>query len=421
MGVTIIAGAQYGDEGKGRVVDELSSRFDYNVRYQGGDNAGHTVTFGNKEYIVHLIPSGIFHASVITILGSGMVVNPESILKEMQMLNDAGFSTENMLISRDANVLLPFHQVLDEMRERQENRIGTTKKGVGFAYADVMTREALKFFDLLDERSFYEKLSEQIATKKKILAGLYNWEGDLGYIVDSARQWRERLLPHVTDTKTLLKNAINAGKNVLFEGQLGTMRDINLGVYPYVTSSTTVPAGVSIYEGIPPDKFENIVGVVKTYETCVGSGPFVTEIFGHVAEHIKQIANEYGATTKRPRRIGGLDMLALKYSVDAAGFNKLALTHLDILDQFHEIPVCVAYEIDGNRVDEFTPNRALLEKANPVYEHIPGWKSSTRGMTDASKLPSQARYFVDFIQSSTNRPVHMITTGPSRGETIYMK
>ena len=424
MSNIIVLGAQWGDEGKGKVVDLFAERFDIVARYQGGHNAGHTVYIGETKYVLKLIPSGILRPGITAVIGNGVVVDLAALLEEMKTLETAGIPVRSQLrISNRAHVIFPFHRLVEKMSEAREDRIaiGTTSRGIGPCYEDKIGRRGIRIADLYDAesfRAFYDVLAED----KQLLARTFGIHESIDYsaIRDQYLEMAERIRPMVCDTAYFLGEQIRAGKRVLFEGAQGTMLDIDHGTYPFVTSSSASAGGACTGTGVAPQKIDGVIGVSKAYITRVGSGPFPTESHDEVGEMIRKIGKEFGAVTGRPRRTGWFDVPLLRYTATVNGFDSLLITKIDVLDTLKEIPVCVGYKIGGKLIEEMPATFKALETIEPVYETLPGWEQSTREITDFQKLPAKARAYLDFLQFNTGVEVGGVSTGPERNETIVL-
>lgn len=422
MSNIIVLGAQWGDEGKGKVVDLFSDRFDIVARYQGGHNAGHTVYIGDQKYVLKLIPSGILRPGIQAVIGNGVVVDPSALVEEIGTLEKAGIHIAgNLFISDRAHVIFPFHRLVEKMSEARENRvpIGTTSRGIGPAYEDKIGRRGIRMADLLDRPGF-PLLFDTLAEDKQMLAKTFNLNEPIDYpgIRAQYEQLAERIRPMVCDTSKLLNAAMAAGKSVLFEGAQGTMLDIDHGTYPFVTSSSAAAGGACTGTGVPPTKIDGIIGVSKAYITRVGSGPFPSEDLSETGEMIRKAGNEYGAVTGRPRRCGWFDVALLRYTAEVNGFDSLIMTKLDVLDTLPEIPVCVSYRVDGKLTSEMPATFREMLTVEPVYEKVPGWQASTRGCSSFDALPGKAQDYIGFLESRTGVEVGCISTGPERTETI---
>lgn len=418
----VILGAQWGDEGKGKIVDLLSERFDISVRYQGGSNAGHTVVINGVKYIMHLLPTGILHPHNIGVIAQGMVVDLKALQDEIADIEAKGNPIFNKLyISDRAHVVMPYHKLLDKLLERK-NGVGTTLRGIGPAYMFKFMRKGIRVVDLFDSTIFEKKLAENIEFVKDVAEKVFGerFEIDYRYIEEEVLKPFEKLKERVIDTAKFLRENT---KSVIFEGAQGTLLDIDMGTYPYVTSSNSSALGLANGTGLSPKYFRDaqIYGVAKAYLTRVGGGPFPTELHGEEAERLREKGGEYGATTGRPRRVGWLDLVALKHAVDVNGLDGIILTKLDVLDGYSEIKVCVAYEYNGKIYKEFPASLEVLEHCKPIYETLPGWEGSTQGITDISQLPTNARKYLEFIENYIGVPIVMLSTGPQRHEYLFLK
>ena len=418
----IILGAQWGDEGKGKMVDLFSERFDIVARYQGGHNAGHTVFIGEKKFVLKLIPGGILRPGKQAVIGNGLVIDPAALLSEITMLEAAGISvSKSLFISNRAHVLLPAHRMMEKMSEGRAGRvsIGTTSRGIGPCYEDKTARRGIRVSDLLDRDTFRAQfaivMEEKIAIAKAL--GIYE-ELDVEKIREEYEGFADRIRPMVRDTAVLLNQAIADGKSVLFEGAQGTMLDIDHGTYPFVTSSSASAGGACTGTGVAPTRITGIIGVSKAYITRVGAGPFPTEAQDGAGERIRQRGNEFGAVTGRPRRCGWFDVPLLRYSAAINGFDSVVITKLDVLDEFDNIPVCVRYRLGGAEVLEIPPSVAEIAKLEPVYECLPGWRESTFGVTKYEDLPAKAKDYLAFLENQTGVEAGCISTGPERTQTI---
>ncbi len=422
MSNIIVVGSQWGDEGKGKIVDVLTPHVDVVVRYQGGNNAGHTVVVGREKFVLQSIPSGILHAGRRCIIGCGVVVDPAALIEEMESLVQRGIALDgNLFISKNAHLILPYHPALDRASEAKlgRRRIGTTGKGVGPAYVDKAARVGIRMADLLDERLFREKLEVNVAQKNRLLREIYDAPTfTVDEILAPYLRFAGWLAPYITDTALLLSRWIDAGYSVLFEGAQGTMLDIDHGTYPFITSSSTTAGGASTGTGVPPTKIHGVLGVSKAYTTRVGGGPFPTELHGEAAELIRARGNEYGAVTGRPRRCGWFDAVVGRYAVRVNGFATIALTKLDVLDQCDVIKVCTAYRYQGELITEFPEEERIWAEAEPVYEEMSGWQASTAGVRKLSDLPAKARQYLDRLSELVDVPFCLISTGAVRDETI---
>jgi adenylosuccinate synthase len=425
MNNLIVLGAQWGDEGKGKLVDLLSDRFDVVVRYQGGHNAGHTIIVGERKFVLKLIPSGILHPGKSAVIGNGLVVDPTALVTEIDALEAAGVDVARQLrISNRAHVLLPFHRLMERLSEGREGRvaIGTTSRGIGPCYEDKVGRRGIRFGDFVRFDVFEEAYRTLCAEKIEILKafGLFDGMDDKAER-ERYQQIAERLRPLVCDTAGLLNQNIRDGKRLLFEGAQGTMLDVDHGTYPFVTSSSSTAGGACTGTGVPPNRISGVIGICKAYITRVGGGPFPTELHDEVGEQIRKRGKEFGAVTGRPRRCGWFDVPLLRYSAMINGFDSLVITKLDVLDEIEEIPVCLDYQVDGESIADMPPSSDDLGKVKPVYECLPGWNSSTFGISEYDKLPQAARDYLDYLEKVTGVEVGCISTGPERTQTIIRK
>ncbi len=418
----VVVGTQWGDEGKGKVVDVLTPIVNVVVRYQGGNNAGHTVVVGRDKYVFHSIPSGILHRGCTCVIGCGVVIDPGSLIEEMESLVQRGVGLDgNLFISKNAHLIMPYHPALDLASEAHlgKRRIGTTGRGVGPAYVDKAARVGIRMADFLDERLFREKLEYNVAQKNRILREIYDAPTfGMEAIYQQYRRYAGWLAPYITDTASLLNRLIDAGSSVLFEGAQATMLDLDHGTYPYVTSSSTTAGGASTGTGVPPTKIQGVLGVAKAYSTRVGAGPFPSEMKGRIADEIQARGNEYGATTGRPRRCGWFDAAVVRYAVRINGIATVAVTKLDVLDQSETIKVCTGYRYHGDVLTEFPEEEAVLQEAQPVYEELSGWMAPTSRAKSEAELPAKARRYLERLEELIGVPFCMISTGAQRTETI---
>ncbi len=424
MSNVIVLGAQWGDEGKGKVVDLFSDSFDIVVRYQGGHNAGHTVYIGERKFILKLVPSGILRAGKKAVIGNGVVVDPAALLDEVDTLERAGVDViNNLSISNRAHVIFPFHRLVEKVSEGRLNRvaIGTTSRGIGPCYEDKIARRGIRMADLVEPEAFSE-LYRSLAEDKDTVARAFQIHDTIDFeeIHDQYLRYADRLRPMVRDTAKLLGDAIREGKRILFEGAQGSMLDIDHGTYPFVTSSSATAGGACTGTGVAPKHITAVVGVSKAYITRVGGGPFPTELFGEEGERMRKAGNEYGAVTGRPRRCGWFDAPLLRYTALINGFDALVITKLDVLDNLDEIPVCTAYKLRGKEIDEMPASRRDMEAVEPVYTVLPGWKGSTRGATSYQALPDRAKAYLEFLSKQTGVEIGCVSTGPERDETIFV-
>ena len=419
-----IIGAQWGDEGKGKVVDFLSERADIVVRFSGGNNAGHTVINEKGEFALHLVPAGIFRSHVDAVIGPGVVVDPGSLLQELDDLGSRGVDTSRLLLSDHAHVVMPYHILLDRLEEesRGDAAIGTTGRGIGPAYADKTSREGIRIGDLLDEAFLSKRLEGVVRQKSNLLTKLYGAGPiDFDELYAQCLEYGARLRPYVVSVEQRVGEALANGARVVLEGAQGAMLDVDHGTYPFVTSSSVSIGGACTGLGIPPSEIRSIIGVFKAYSTRVGAGPFTTELTDEIGEDIRERAREYGATTGRPRRVGWFDALAARYSATINGFTSAVLTRLDVLDGMPVVKLCVGYEADGKRLDHFPSQPGLLERATPIYEEVQGWTEPTAGATDIRQLPAQALAYVKRVEQLIGCPIDLISTGPKRDESITVR
>jgi adenylosuccinate synthase len=420
----VVVGAQWGDEGKGKIVDVLSERFAVVARYAGGHNAGHTVIINGQRFVLQLVPCGVLRPGCRSVIGNGVVLDPIAFLKEVSGLRDAGVRVEgNLFVSNRAHVILPYHRMIELASENAPGRvkIGTTSRGIGPAYEDKAGRRGLRVIDLLDLDLLKKHVENACREKNMIAHALFNSEP-----LDSDKMYAEyaeasrKLAPFVCDSAALLNRAMNEGHSIMFEGAQGTMLDIDHGTYPFVTSSSATSGGAVIGTGVAPTAIASVIGVTKAYCTRVGEGPFPTELFDSTGDLIRKRGNEFGAVTGRPRRCGWLDLPLLRYSGMINGTAWLVVTKLDVLDALDEIPVCVGYTVDGKSTDEIPAEASGWEKIECVYKRMPGWKSPTQGMTQMKTLPTAAREYLGFLEKETGAPIGMISTGPGREQTIFV-
>jgi adenylosuccinate synthase len=423
MSVKVVVGAQWGDEGKGKITDILAEGADVVVRYQGGSNAGHTVVAGGEEFKLHLIPSGILRDKVISVMGDGTVIDPASLMQEIEGLQARGISCKNLRISGCAHVIMPYHRLLDGLEEesRGVGGIGTTRRGIGPAYTDKTARmpRPVRMWDMLSAEVLRERITAQLAQKNVLLQSLYNHAPlKVEEVFEEVWEPAQRIHQYITDTRMILFEQLEAGANILFEGAQGTFLDLDYGTFPFVTSSHPVSGGACLGTGIGPTQIQDVFMVAKAYTTRVGAGAFPTEDKGEDGNQIRERGHEYGTTTGRPRRCGWLDLVVLKTSARINGATGIALTLLDVLDTFEKLPVCVAYEVDGKRYDMVPSDVDLLERVKPVYEEMPGWGQTICECTTYDALPTRARGYVEYIEKFTGVPVKLIGVGKGREQTI---
>jgi len=422
MEVTILVGSQWGDEGKGKIVDILSEKYDIVVRYQGGANAGHTIKIDDKQFILHLIPSGILRKDVVCVIGSGVVIDPKALLDEIKFLENNNISIKDRLfISHNAHLIMPYHKLLDSISEKGDRKIGTTGRGIGPCYIDKYARKGIKIVDLLNKQHLEKLIRQNIEEKNEILTKVYNEnELDVDEIIKEYLEFDKVIDPYIKDVPMYLNQATLDNKNILMEGAQGTLLDIDFGTYPYVTSSNPTSGGGCTGTGIPPTKVSSVFGIVKAYTTRVGLGPFPTELDEENGEILRQAGAEFGATTGRPRRCGWFDTFMMKYSRMINGIERVAITKLDVLSYLDEIKVCTAYLIDGKKLTSFPTDIAQMERVTPVYETLPGWKTDISNARSYSELPEEAQHYLSFISEQCGFEIAIISVGPSRAETIKL-
>ena len=422
MSVTVLVGSQWGDEGKGKIVDILSEKYDIVARYQGGANAGHTVEIGEKQYILHLIPSGILRDGVKCIIGNGVVIDPQALLDEIKILDDNGISVEGRLfISHNAHLIMPYHKLLDSISESGKNKIGTTGRGIGPCYIDKFDRKGIRIVDLLNRDVLEKKLRQNVEEKNILLKKLYDDKGfDIEEIIKEYISFDEAIDSYVTDVPLLLNDAIKDGRNILLEGAQGTLLDVDHGTYPFVTSSNPTSGGASTGSGIPPNKIDNVFGIVKAYTTRVGNGPFPTELTDEDGEKLRKEGAEFGATTGRPRRCGWFDAFLVRYSAMINGIDTVAVTKLDVLSNFENIKVCIGYEINGKCIKSFPSDVEKLNNVEPVYETLDGWMEDISGCKSYDGLPQKTKEYLEFISNQADIKIEIVSVGPKRKQTFSM-
>jgi adenylosuccinate synthase len=414
--VTVVVGAQWGDEGKGRVIDYLASKADLVVRFQGGNNAGHTVVNDLGTFRLHLVPSGIFYPKVRCLLGAGTVIDPAYLLQEIASLEKAGVSTSNLWLDRRAHLVWPYHRLLDGAREHG-SKLGTTRRGIGPVYSDKHAYRGVRVGDLIHPEFLLQRLEDVLPLKNHEMAYYGLPPLELGNLLAEAKEWRQKLSSRIVDSVPLVRRAIESGQQVLLEGQLGVMRDIDWGIYPYSTASSPTAGGACSGSGIPPRFISEVIGVAKAYSTSVGGGPFPTELLDDDGDKLRQLGEEYGATTRRPRRCGWFDAVALRYAVWLNGLSALAVTKLDVLDSFEKIRLCTAYRL-GDQVVTDMPDTVAQDRVEPVYEDWPGWKASTRETRTWDALPSGAQTYLKRIEELAGIPIRYVSVGPHREQII---
>lgn len=424
MSSVVVVGTQWGDEGKGKITDFLSENAEVIARYQGGDNAGHTIKFDGVTYKLHLIPSGIFYKEKISVIGNGVVVNPKSLVKELAYLKEHGVSTDNLRISDRAHVILPYHIKLDQLQEdaKGDNKIGTTIKGIGPAYMDKAARVGIRVADLLDKEIFAERLRINLEDKNKQFVKMYDSEPlNFEDIFEEYYAYGQQIKQYVTDTSVILNDALDAGKRVLFEGAQGVMLDIDQGTYPFVTSSNPVAGGVTIGSGVGPSKINKVVGVCKAYTSRVGDGPFPTELFDETGDRIREIGREYGTTTGRPRRVGWFDSVVMRHSKRVSGITNLCLNCLDVLSGLDTVKICTAYELNGEKIYHYPASLKELSACKPVYEELPGWQEDITECKTIEELPENARKYLHRISELVGVRISTFSVGPDRSQTNVLE
>lgn len=424
MSVRIVVGAQWGDEGKGKIVDLLSKDAGYVVRYQGGANAGHTLEFDDKKIVLHLIPSGIFNGDATCVIGNGVVIDPHALLDEIKEVEALGANLKDRLkISNAAHVILPYHKLLDKIKEehRGDDAIGTTGRGIGPAYVSKVSRVGIRMADLFHPEKLKEKLEQNIADINEALKHVYKKETiEAQPILDDLLKAAEQLCPYITNTASLLHDAVEKDEEILLEGAQGSLLDVDHGTYPFVTSSCPTAGGACTGSGIPPTAVNKVMGISKAYCTRVGNGPFPTQLDDEAGEKLRAEGHEFGATTGRPRRCGWIDLVALKYAVRVNGINELTITKLDVLNDFEEIKLCTAYEIDGSQTGVFPTDLADVDSIKPIYKTMPGWQQSLEKCNSYDELPENAQKYLQFIQDYLYVNLTILSKGPKRSETIVL-
>ncbi|KYG60176.1 adenylosuccinate synthase [Planococcus maritimus] len=424
MTSVVVVGTQWGDEGKGKITDFLSEHAEVIARYQGGNNAGHTIIFGGETYKLHLIPSGIFYKEKTSVIGNGMVVDPKALVQELKGLHDRGVTTENLRISNRAHVILPYHIKQDEVEEarRGANKIGTTGKGIGPAYMDKAARVGIRIADLLDHVVFEEKLRMNLKEKNRMFEKFYETEGfTVEEIMEEYYQYGQEIAQYVTDTSKVLNDAFDAGRRVLFEGAQGVMLDIDQGTYPFVTSSNPVAGGVTIGAGVGPTNISHVIGVCKAYTSRVGDGPFPTELFDDIGDKIRTVGKEFGTTTGRPRRIGWFDSVVVRHARRVSGLTDLTVNSIDVLTGLDTVKICTAYRYKGELITEYPANLRMLADCEPVYEEMPGWSEDVTSCKSLDELPENARHYLERISQLTDVQISIFSVGPDRNQTNIVK
>lgn len=424
MSSIVVVGTQWGDEGKGKITDFLAEQADVIARFSGGNNAGHTIQFGGETYKLHLVPSGIFYKDKLAVIGNGEVVDPVALLKELDGLNERGISTDNLRISNRAQVILPYHLAQDEYEERRrgDNKIGTTKKGIGPAYVDKAQRIGIRMADLLEKETFERRLKENIEYKNAYFKGMFNETcPTFDEIFDEYYAAGQRLKDYVTDTAKILDDANVADEKVLFEGAQGVMLDIDHGTYPFVTSSNPVAGNVTVGTGVGPTSVSKVIGVCKSYTSRVGDGPFPTELFDEDGHHIREVGREYGTTTGRPRRVGWFDSVVLRHSRRVSGITDLSINSIDVLTGLDTVKICTAYELDGEKITEYPANLDQLRRCKPIFEELPGWTEDITGCRSLDELPENARNYLERISELCGVHISIFSVGPDREQTNLLE
>ena len=421
MPAVVLIGAQWGDEGKGKATDLLGSRVDYVVKFNGGNNAGHTVVIGEEKYALHLLPSGILSPGVTPVIGNGVVIDIDVLFNELDALIERGVDVSRLLVSSQAHVITRYHRTLDQVTERYlgKRRIGTTGRGIGPAYADKINRVGIRIADLFDPKILEAKVEGTLAQKNQMLVKMYNRRAvDVQMTVDHLLAYADRLRPLVANTPLVLNQALDAGKTVLFEAGQATMLDIDHGTYPFVTSSSATAGGAVTGSGVGPTRIDSVIGVVKAYTTRVGEGPFPTELFDADGDRLREAGGEFGTTTGRPRRCGWYDAVIARYASRINGLTDLLVTKLDVLTGIERIPVCVAYEVDGQRVDEMPDDQSAFHHAKPIFDYLPGWTQDISAAKELCDLPANARHYVSYLEQVSGCRISAVGVGPRRDEII---
>ena len=422
MAVTVLVGSQWGDEGKGKIVDLLSNSYEIVVRYQGGANAGHTVEIGDKKYILHLIPSGILRENVICVIGNGVVIDPIALLDEISFLEGQNISVKDRLfLSQNAHLIMPYHKLLDSISESGKNKIGTTGRGIGPCYIDKYARKGIKINDLLHPDVLERKIRENIAEKNLLLKNIYHQkELEVDDIVKSYLAFDEKIDQYIKDVPSYLNQAIKEGKSILLEGAQGALLDIDFGTYPFVTSSHPTSGGACTGTGIPPNKITDVIGIVKAYTTRVGEGPFPTELLDSTGEKLRTLGNEFGATTGRPRRCGWYDAFLVRYSAMINDINTVALTKLDVLSKFEKICICTGYKYNGKLLKSFPTDYERLSSVKPIYKTVPGWNKDISNCESYHELPQATKDYLDLLSEESEIDINIISVGPKRAQTFFV-
>lgn len=424
MSTVVVVGSQWGDEGKGKITDFLAESAEVVARYQGGNNAGHTILIEDKKYKLHLIPSGIFYTNKVCVIGNGMVINPAALIEEIKYIHENGFTTDNLRISDRAHVIMPYHLLIDGLEEDRKgaNKIGTTRKGIGPCYMDKAARNGIRIADLMDAEEFERKLRHLVAEKNTLIEQVYGGKGlEVESILAEYLEYAEFIRKYVTDTSVVLNDAIDQGKRVLFEGAQGVMLDIDQGTYPFVTSSNPTAGGVCIGSGVGPTKIHQIIGVAKAYTTRVGDGPFPTELNNETGDWIREKGNEYGTTTGRPRRVGWFDSVVVRHARRVSGITGLSLNSIDVLSGLDTVNICTHYEYRGEKIDYYPASLKMLSECTAVYEELPGWKEDISGAKSLEDLPEAARHYVERVSQLSGIPISIFSVGRNREQTNLVR
>ncbi|TLS48891.1 adenylosuccinate synthase [Paenibacillus antri] len=424
MSTVVVVGTQWGDEGKGKITDYLAETAEVVARYQGGNNAGHTIMIKNHKYKLTMIPSGIFYHEKLCVIGNGMVLNPKALLEEIQYIQDNGFSTKNLKISDRAHLIMPYHLLLDGLEEERKgaDKIGTTRKGIGPAYMDKAARSGIRISDLMYADEFERKLRRIMEDKNRLIEQVYGSKGlEVEPILQEYLSYADQLRPYVTDTSIVLNDAIDEGRRVLFEGAQGVMLDIDHGTYPFVTSSNPSAGGVCIGSGVGPTKIHQIIGVAKAYTTRVGDGPFPTELHDDIGAYIRETGHEYGTVTGRPRRVGWFDSVVVRHARRVSGITGLSLNSIDVLTGLESVKICTAYRYKGETIDYYPSNLQMLAECEAVYEELPGWTEDVSGVGSLDELPANARHYVERVAQLTGIPISIFSVGRNREQTHLVR
>lgn len=424
MSTVVVVGTQWGDEGKGKITDFLAEQAEVVARYQGGNNAGHTILIDGKKFKLHLIPSGVFYDNKLCVIGNGMVIHPEAFIQEINYLHENGISTSNLKVSDRAHVIMPYHLKLDKIEEERkgDQKIGTTGKGIGPCYMDKAARIGIRIADLIDPAEFEKKLRRNVAEKNRLFELLYQTEGFVvEEILEEYLAYAEKIRPYVTDSSVVLNEAIDSGKRVLFEGAQGVMLDIDQGTYPFVTSSNPIAGGVCIGAGIGPTKIHQVIGVAKAYTTRVGDGPFPTELYNEIGDQIREVGKEYGTTTGRPRRVGWFDSVVVRHSRRVSGLTGLSLNSIDVLTGLETVKICSAYSYKGEILENYPSNLNVLAECDPIYEEMPGWSEDVSQVRTLDELPLNARHYIERVSQLTGIPISIFSVGRNREQTNQVR